>query len=306
MEMEKANMKRIPIVIDTDPGVDDFFCLALGCTYNDKLELRTVTSMGGNHRLDVTTQNALDILALFGSDAPVAKGAERYLTAEFGEPVTKFHGENGLGNVILPHGKGLPDKLCAWDKLYAVAKEADGELILVTVGPVTNIAMALQKYPDFPCYIKKIVMMGGSVGKGNITPYAEANIGHDAAAADIVFSSGIPIDMIGLNVTTVCPICLDVFDRRDNTARSDIVSIMQQLIAFRNGEAMHDAVAIATLLDDRLMEWGKGQVHVETVDEEHMGQTILRPDDNGKHRVAVKVDVDRYNAVISGMLDRLR
>ena len=198
-------MERIPIVIDTDPGVDDFFCLALACAYRDRLDLRAVCTVGGNHNTDVTTQNALDILALLGCESvPVARGADRYLTAEFGPPVVHCHGENGLANVTLPRSPRSPDPLSAWDKLYAEAVAAGGELVLVTVGPMTNTAMALARHPDLPRRLKKIVVMGGSIGGGNITPYAEANVGHDAEAAAQVFGCGVPIDMVGLNVTSRC------------------------------------------------------------------------------------------------------
>lgn len=104
-------MERIPIVIDTDPGIDDFFCLALACAYSDRLDLRAVTTMGGNNHTDVTTQNALNILSLFRTDVPVARGADRYLEAEFGAPAAKCHGSNGVGDLILPQswqGAGCP------------------------------------------------------------------------------------------------------------------------------------------------------------------------------------------------------
>ncbi len=99
-------MERIPIVIDTDPGIDDFFCLALACAYSDRLDLRAVTTMGGNNHTDVTTQNALNILSLFRTDVPVARGADRYLEAEFGAPAAKCHGSNGVGDLILPQSAG--------------------------------------------------------------------------------------------------------------------------------------------------------------------------------------------------------
>ena len=137
-------MERIPIVIDTDPGIDDFFCLALACAYSDRLDLRAVTTMGGNNHTDVTTQNALNILSLFRTDVPVARGADRYLEAEFGAPAAKCHGSNGVGDLILPQSDRTPDDLPAWDKLYEIAKAAQGELVLVTVAPLTNIALALQ------------------------------------------------------------------------------------------------------------------------------------------------------------------
>lgn len=298
-------MERIPIVIDTDPGIDDFFCLALACAYSDRLDLRAVTTMGGNNHTDVTTQNALNILSLFRTDVPVARGADRYLEAEFGAPAAKFHGSNGVGGLILPQSDRTPDDLPAWDKLYEIAKAAQGELVLVTVAPLTNIALALQKHPDLPHWIKKIVMMGGSIGRGNITPYVEANAGHDPAATKLVFESGIPIDMVGLSITLGCPIRPDVFERYIPAQRGGFREIMEALIRFRSGEAMHDAVAISTLLDDRLMTWQTGEITVELAPPERSGQTVLHPLEHANMRAAVAVDTDRYDAIIGGMLQRL-
>lgn len=294
-------MKRIPIIIDTDPGIDDFFCLALGCTYDDVFDLKTVTTIGGNNYTDVTTQNALNILNLFHKDIPVARGADSFLKKPFGEPVVEFHGENGIGNITLETSPNQIDALPAWDKIYEVAKEENGELILVTVAPLTNIALALQKYPDLPQYIKKIVMMGGSITKGNLTPYAEANTGNDPEASDIVFSSNIPIDMIGLNVTSICPINLSIFESFDN----NYTTIMKELIKYRKGDPMHDAIAISTLIDNNIMTWSTGTVHIVVEDNEHKGQTVLTENTNGIHRVATKVDTTLYNNVIKEMITRL-
>ena len=191
------------------------------------------------------------------------------------------------------------------DKLYEIAKAAQGELVLVTVAPLTNIALALQKHPDLPHWIKKIVMMGGSIGRGNITPYVEANAGHDPAATKLVFESGIPIDMVGLSITLGCPIRPDVFERYIPAQRGGFREIMEALIRFRSGEAMHDAVAISTLLDDRLMTWQTGEITVELAPPERSGQTVLHPSEHADMRAAVAVDTVRYDAIIGGMLQRL-
>ena len=297
-------MERIPIVIDTDPGIDDFFCLALACAYSDRLDLRAVTTMGGNNHTDVTTQNALNILSLFRTDVPVARGADRYLEAEFGAPAAKCHGSNGVGNLVLLQSDRTPDDLPAWDKLYEIAKAAQGELVLVTVAPLTNIALALQKHPDLPHWIKKIVMMGGSIGRGNITPYVEANAGHDPAATKLVFESGIPIDMVGLSITLGCPIRPDVFERYIPAQRGGFREIMEALIRFRSGEAMHDAVAISTLLDDRLMTWQTGEITVELAPPERSGQTVLHPSEHADMRAAVAVDcadIMKYYGAMTGL-----
>lgn len=184
-------------------------------------------------------------------------------------------------------------------------RPAQGELVLVTVAPLTNIALALQKHPDLPHWIKKIVMMGGSIGRGNITPYVEANAGHDPAATKLVFESGIPIDMVGLSITLGCPIRPDVFERYIPAQRGGFREIMEALIRFRSGEAMHDAVAISTLLDDRLMTWQTGEITVELAPPERSGQTVLHPSEHADMRAAVAVDTDRYDAIIGGMLQRL-
>lgn len=107
-------MKRVPIIIDTDPGVDDFFCIAIACAFTELFDVRAITTIGGNNSTDVTTRNALDILKLLNrEDIPVARGADSFLKNPFGEPVARFHGVNGLGNVEIPHSLRKTDKLAA-------------------------------------------------------------------------------------------------------------------------------------------------------------------------------------------------
>ncbi|MDO4499814.1 MAG: nucleoside hydrolase [Erysipelotrichaceae bacterium] len=298
---------RYPIIIDTDPGVDDFFCIAIGAAYSDIFDLKAVTTIGGNNATEVTTRNALDILHLCKrDDVPVAAGETSYLEEEFGEPGVAFHGLNGLGNVEIPHTDKKAIDLKACDKIYEVAKECNGELILVTVGPTTNVAKAILKYPDITKMIKKIVMMGGSTDKGNITPYAEANIYHDYKAANILFKSGIPIDMIGLNVTLKSVMPREVFDVISEGSNPYIREVMQKLIDFRNGEAMHDAVAIGSMIEDYLT-FEDAFVYIELNGEERNGQTVC--DFNSKTpntRVATAVNLDGYYKMMKGMLEVYR
>ena len=294
-------MKKIPIIIDTDPGIDDFFCLALGLSYDNVFDLKAVTTMGGNNYTEVTTANAIDIVSLFKKEVPVAMGAKSYLKEEFEEPVWQHHGHNGLADADIPHCEKSADPLPAWDKIAEVAKDYPGELVLVTVAPLTNIALAIEKHPELKQEIKKIVMMGGSTEAGNITPYAEANIGHDAWAADIVFSSGIPIDMVGLNVTLKCPLPREIFDPISKDLDPLIRQTMQTMIDFRKGEPMHDAVAIASLIDEDVLEFLPADVTVETENEERRGQTVAKENSGASTRVAVKADLPRYYKVIEGM-----
>lgn len=299
-------MNRIPIIIDTDPGVDDFFCMAIGCAFDELFDLRAITTIGGNNLTDVTTRNALDILHLFKrDDVKVARGVDKYLTRDFDEPVAKFHGANGLGNVELERSTEAVDELAAWDKIYEETKLSNGELVLVTVGPETNLAMAFNKYPDLKGMIRKIVVMGGSLDKGNVTEYGEANIWHDAEAARIVFETGIPIDMVGLNVTRQAPLRKDIFEGIDD-ADETVKDVMLRLIEFRNEEAMHDAIAISALVSDEVMIWKDAHTSVIDGDDIKRGMTVADYDREPNSRVAVGINIDKYYEVIREMIRRFK
>ena len=299
-------MKKIPILIDTDPGVDDFFCIAIGCAFRDLFDLKAITTIGGNNSTDVTTRNALDILKLFHrEDVTVSRGADRFLENEFGEPVAKFHGENGLGNVKIPHSDNIPDERKAWDRIHDEALASKGELVIVTVGPETNLALALKKYPDLKDLVKKITVMGGSLTTGNVSQYAEANIWHDAEAARIVFESGIPIDMVGLNVTRKAPLKKDIFNGLEHI-RKDVKEVMEKLIDFRNEEAMHDAIAIATLIDDGIMVWKDSYTSIIDGEDERRGMSVVDYEKTPNSRVAFDIDVERYYEVMRRMIAQYR
>jgi inosine-uridine nucleoside N-ribohydrolase len=295
---------KISVILDTDPGVDDFFAIAMLCANRDRIHLLGLTAEGGNNTTAVTAQNALNVLSLLGcDDVPVARGMDQYLTAPFGEPVAKFHGVNGMGNVDLPKsGKSL-EKVRAWDFIYAKAVEA-GNLVLVTVGPLTNIAVALCKYPDLKNHVSKIVMMGGTTDRGNIGPYTEANMGHDALASRIVFESGIPIDMVGLNVTRDCIITPEEFDAMDGNCDPLIASVMRQLIVFRNGEALHDPIAAAALLKPEIMSWQEAYTEIEFSEAETNGMCHIDPSRSDRYnsRIAMKLNQDAYREMFKEMV----
>ena len=297
-------MNKLPILIDTDPGIDDLFCIAIGCAFSDVFDLKALTTIGGNNTTAVTTRNALNILKLFKrEDVAVAKGADSFLKEPFGEPVAKFHGHNGIGDVTIEDSPCQPSELSASEMIYKCAREEAGQLVIVTVGPETNLAVALQRHPDLKDLVKKIVVMGGSLTTGNISPYAEANIGHDAYAADIVFSSGIPIDMVGLDITRKAPLKKEIFaDITDADER--IKEVMLKLIEFRNEESMHDAIAISSLVDKDIIGFEPCNISIVT-EGERKGQTVT--DKNGPllHRAAVSIDIERYQDLMREMLIRL-
>lgn len=193
-------MKKFPVWLDCDVGVDDAIAIMTAHALSE-IDLLAISTVSGNAPLSATFPNAHRMNGLMKTHYPVYKGADRPLLVE-PQYAAAFHGENGLGDVELP----LPEDAVmnvtpAWDALYDRAKQHPGELRLIAVGPLTNVAIALTKYPDLKTLLHTILIMGGAASGGNVTPAAEFNIYADPDAAQIVFKSGVPIVMCGLDVT---------------------------------------------------------------------------------------------------------
>lgn len=191
--------KQIPVWIDCDTGTDDSVAIMLAHALPE-LSVIGLSAVAGNSPLYNTFPNTRRVVHLLGADYPVYPGAERPLMRE-PHVAGKFHGENGLGDVELPLPDTAPESTFAWDALYATAKRMPGELRLVATGPLTNVAIALTKYPELKQLLHSIALMGGAAVGGNVTPAAEFNIYDDPDAAQIVFKSGVPLVMCGLDVT---------------------------------------------------------------------------------------------------------
>lgn len=191
------------ICIDCDPGVDDSLALLFALCRSD-IEIVGITTGFGNVTAVQGAENVLRLLKLVGMEGriPVCAGEEKPLKGECGEFPDFIHGKNGLGNVILPETYEKPEPMDVCDFLYQMACRYQGELVLVTLGRMTNIAKVLKKYPDFSLKVKRVVSMGGTLyAPGNISPVVEANIGGDPEAADIVVQSPWDLTMVGLDVT---------------------------------------------------------------------------------------------------------
>ena len=191
--------KQIPIWIDCDTGTDDTVAIMLAHALPE-LQIIGLSAVAGNSLLCNTFPNTRRVVHLLGADYPVYPGAERPLVRE-PHVAGAFHGENGLGNVQLPLPDTAPEQTPAWDALYEAAARMPGELTLVATGPLTNAAIALTAHPALRSLLRGIALMGGAAVGGNRTPCSEFNIHADPDAAEIVFSSGIPIVMCGLDVT---------------------------------------------------------------------------------------------------------
>lgn len=191
------------IIIDTDPGVDD--SMAILFAFNSpELEVVGLTSIFGNVHTDLATQNALRLVELSGHPAvPVAHGADLPLVVPLSYVADFVHGTDGLGNTYQPPPHGQALDISAAQFIVETVMAQPGEITLVPVGPLTNIALALALEPRIAENVAEVVIMGGAATvNGNVTPAAEANIIHDPHAADIVFTANWPVTMVGLDVTT--------------------------------------------------------------------------------------------------------
>lgn len=272
--------KSIPIWLDTDPGVDDAMAMALLFAI-DEYDVKGISAVAGNVELEKTFENARNLTAFFGrKDVPVYPGAEKPL---FRTPRTCYfiHGENGLGDVALPPSDAPVETIPAWDALYEAAKAAKGELVLVAIGPLTNIALALSKHGSLPKLLKRIVIMGGSAKYGNATPAAEANIFCDPEAASTVFQCGVPIVMCGLDMTlqtVMSPEKLDEMGRMNPVCRF-LRDAAQHGLAYSkahgiDGMALHDPTAVLYPLHPDIFGAEEAGVAVETKGTITYGKTV--------------------------------
>lgn len=198
-------MERKKIILDCDPGVDDALALAYLAANREAFDLLAVTTVGGNQTIDKVTKNALDLTAFFGLDVPVAQGMAEPMVRDL-ECAKDVHGKNGLGNCELPESGRRPMEEPAVFYLRKVLMElpAEQKATLICTAPLTNIAFLLKLFPEVKERIQEIIFMGGAFGTGNVTPSAEFNIYVDPEAAKIVFKSGLPLTMCGLNAANKC------------------------------------------------------------------------------------------------------
>jgi pyrimidine-specific ribonucleoside hydrolase len=284
-----------PILLDCDPGHDDAIALLLALA-SLEVELLGVTTVAGNQTLAKTTANAIRVLELAGrGDVPVAAGADRPLARE---PFVAayVHGETGLDGPALPPPRGHPVDEHAVDFL---AERLDAGVVLVAIGPLTNVALSLER----GARPERIVLMGGAIGLGNVTPAAEFNVWADPEAADRVFRSGLDVTMVGLDVTHKALVKPDRFREVGRVGRFvaellDYFSVFHRETYGFDGSPIHDAVAVAHVLRPELLETVERHVAVDTASELCRGRTVVdlwrRTGHSPNARVAVDVDADAF------------
>jgi len=270
------------VVIDTDPGVDDALALLLAMR-SPELKIEAITPVAGNVPLELSLPNALRMVEIAGrTDIPVAVGAKapllrRLVTAAYA------HGENGLGGAVFPEPKIKPVAEPAAKFISQIVRKYPGEVTLITIGPLTNIATALNMDSELPRIVKSLVMMGGSLSGGNITPAAEFNVYVDPEAARIVFQSAIPITMVGLDVTRKTSLTdehVRILEAGQNPVSQAAAKIARNAInhnreqGFLVGPNMHDSLAVAGFLEPSLLKFQDYYVDVETTGELTAGETL--------------------------------
>ncbi|GAB1055135.1 MAG: pyrimidine-specific ribonucleoside hydrolase RihA [Shewanella algae] len=276
-------MKR-PIILDCDPGHDDAIALILALA-NPELDLLAVTTSAGNQTQEKTLNNAMRVLTLLGrTDIPVASGAPKPLAREL-IIADSVHGESGLDGPELPDPAFEPQPMMAWELMAEKIRQSSQPVTLVPTGPLTNIAIFLSAYPELKSRIEQIVLMGGAAGVGNWTPAAEFNIFVDPEAADIVFKSGIPIVMAGLDVTHEAQIMEeDVarFRAIPNKVAKCVADLLEFFVIYHkdpkwgfDGAPLHDPCTIAWLLKPELFIGLDCHVAIETQSELTVGMTVV-------------------------------
>ena len=272
--------KKIPVILDGDPGHDDAIAWVLAAA-SPLLDIKAVTSVCGNQTIQKTTYNAGRIMTLVGLDVPLAMGRIKPLVADAIIAPT-VHGNSGLDGPVLPEPKNKPVDKDACTLMAEVLEASEEPVVLIPTGPLTNIATLLLLYPQLKPKIKHIYLMGGGIEFGNWTPAAEFNLLVDPEAADVVFKSGVPITMAGLDVTEQALVFPEDFERIravGNPVAKVVAEWLDFFYGFHRsigypGAPVHDAVAVAALIKPEIMTMVQMYVAIETTGDYCRGTTV--------------------------------
>ncbi|CAI8605216.1 unnamed protein product [Vicia faba] len=311
------------IIIDTDPGIDDAMAIFLALR-SPEIQVIGLTTIYGNVYTTLATRNALHLLEVAGrTDIPVAEGSHVTLTKGTKLRIADFvHGADGLGNQNFPPPNGKPIEESAAEFLVNQAKANPGKVTVVALGPLTNIALAIQMDPEFAKNIGQIVLLGGSFAvNGNVNPAAEANIFGDPDAADVVFTSGADILAVGINVTH--QVVLSGSDREKLASSKGkfaqyLTGILEVYFSYHcdayntNGVYLHDPTALLAAVDPSLVTCTEGAVRVQTsgitrgltilYNKQKRFEEVTKWSNMPTVKVAVTVDAPR---VVKLVMDRL-
>lgn len=271
-------MKKRPIIIDTDPGIDDAVAIAIAL-FSEELDVKLITTVAGNVSLDKVTYNTLRLLKFFQKEVPVAKGAAEPLILPLMD-ASNVHGKSGMEGFDFeePDDHLLLEEN-AVDAMRRVIMESDEPITLVPIAPLTNIALLLKVYPEVKANIREIVMMGGSASRGNKGVMSEFNVATDPEAAKIVFDSGLPLVMAGLDVgwkALVLPEDSAKLPQLGEVGRMAYCLFQKYRGgSMKTGLKMYDSCAMAYLLKPEMYELAETYVDVELAGTMTAGCTLV-------------------------------
>ncbi len=259
-------MKPRPIIIDTDPGIDDAAAITIAIL-NPNLDVKLITTVGANVEVEKTTLNALKLVEFFDVDIPVAKGCGEPLLRKL-EPCPEIHGVTGMDGYDFPPVKRKPLEVHAVEAMRRVLMNSEEKMTLVSLGTYTNGAILFRMYPEVKERIEEIVVMGGGLKGGNTNSAAEFNIYNDPHAASILFKSGLPITMLGLHVTNDSRIYRAGCEKMKVSGRTGHM-LYSLLSRYRGGDLdvgvrLHDVGTMAYLLKPELYQWEMHSIEVAT------------------------------------------
>src|SRR3954447_19324591 len=269
-----------PVIIDCDPGHDDAMALMLAVA-SPELELVAVTTVAGNQTLEKVTANAIRVLDVVEvHDVPVAAGADRGLI-HAAHTASDVHGETGLDGPVLPPPSRDPEPLHAVELMAQKLRER--RLTLIPIGPLTNIALLLATHPELSGQIERIVIMGGAIGLGNVTPSAEFNVWVDPDAAYRVFTSGLDITMVGLDVTHRAMLSAERADALRETGRAGAVVAdlhrfyrrYHERVYGHSDTPVHDALAVAHVIAPDVITTERFPVEIDVTRGPCHGRTVV-------------------------------
>lgn len=301
-----------PIILDVDTGIDDAMAIAYAA-HSPELEILAITTCFGNITAEEATRNSLTVLEKLGKQVPVIQGAKETLCrGERDHYARTVHGEDGLGNTVQHAPRGQAVVGHASDFIIEQVKRRPHEITIISVGTLTNLALAIQKDPGIVPLIREVIVMGGAVTvPGNVTPYGEANIVADPEAAAFVFAAGLPLTLVGLDVTmqTLLPKSHLEAWRASGKAEgmffADIAEFYmgayESFYPGIGGCALHDPLAVGVAIDRSLVEAQPMRVTVVT-EGEQTGRTVGSFEGEPKINVCLKVDADRF---LAHFMDRI-
>jgi purine nucleosidase/pyrimidine-specific ribonucleoside hydrolase len=316
---------RLPVLIDTDPGLDDALALFLACA-SPGLEISGVTTVAGNIGLERVTENALKLLDFLGrADIPVIAGAERPLARE-PLPAADIHGEDGLGGIALPASSraALAQDATAFMEAELMRRPAQS-LRVLALGPLTNVAKLIESRPSAAMRIERIVAMGGAVrDNGNVTPFAEFNIAADPEAADRVLHAKIPLTLVPLDVTRkvaadpgFCSRLAEAGGRAGSTSAALIDAYLANIAARRKAKGLaatpgqapqfplHDPCVILHAIDPDLFRSERLPIRIVTDRSERDGETRIDQNEGVETEVLTQAKEDEALALAFELLRSL-